>query len=128
MEIAQRTRRLWWIAIVTGVVGAGLGLLWVTSPGGPGFDWIWLIAVFGAGVIVYNLAFFALCSMLTPGLSDLVEDDTEVKGDNVTHVVRHAETGDETADFFIRAYATARGVSVSAIGAAVMIAVALWFF
>lgn len=128
MAHAQQLRRLWWIAIIAGAAGIGLGLMWVTSPGGPGFDWIWVIAAFGAGAIVYNLVFFVLCSWRAPGLSDLVEDDTEVKGDNVTHVVRHAETGDATVDFYIRAYATARGVSVSAIGAGVMIAVALCFF
>lgn len=128
MEMTQRLRRLWWSAIVAGIVALGLGLLWLTSPGGPGIDWVWGIAAFGAAVIVYNLAFFALCSMFASGLSDLVEDDTEVKGDNVVHVVRHAETGDETIDFYIRAYATARGVSASAIGAGVLIGLALWFF
>ena len=128
MEFSQRARRLWWLAIGTGVAGAGLGLLWVNSPQGPGFDWVWAVAAFGVGVIVYNVAFFALCSMFVPGLSALVEDDTEIKGDTVVHVVRHAETGDEANDFYIRAYAAARGMSATAIGAAVMIAVALWFF
>ena len=128
MEIVERVHRLWWAALAIGAAGMGLGLLWVMSSGGPGLDWVWAIAVFGAGVIVYNVAFFVLCSMFTPGLGDLVEDDTEVKGDTVTHVVRHAETGDEKTDFYIRAYAAARGVSVSAIGGGVMIALALWFF
>ncbi len=128
MEIVQRVRRLWWAALVIGAAGMGLGLLWVTSVGGPGFDWVWAIAAFGAGVIVYNVAFFVLCSMFAPGLGDLVEDDTEVKGDTVTHVVHHVETGDEKIDFYIRAYAASRGISASAIGGAVLIGLALWFF
>jgi hypothetical protein len=79
-------------------------------------------------VIVYNVTFFALCSMFLPGLSDLVEDDTEVKGDDVTHVVRHIETGDERADFYIRAYAGARAISATTIISGIMITAALWFF
>lgn len=128
MEIVQRVRRLWWAALAIGAGSMALALLWVLSPGGPGWDWVWGIAVFGAGATVYNVAFFVLCSIFAPRLSDLVEDETEVKGDNVTHVVHHVETGDEKTDFYIRAYATARGVSVSAIGAAVLIGLALWFF
>ncbi len=128
MAIVQRVRRLWWVALGMGAASMVLALLWVLSSDGPGWDWIWAIAIFGAGVIVYNVAFFVLCSIFAPRLSDLVEDETVVKGDNVTHVVHHAETGDEKTDFYIRAYATARGVSVSAIGGAVLIGLALWFF
>lgn len=124
----QRLRRLWGMAIAIGIAAFGLALLWVMSPGGPGFDWIWTLAAFGAGVIAYNLAYFALCSAFAPRLGDMVEDETRVEGNDVVHVVHHPETGDETTDFYIRAYATARGVSVSAIGAGVLIGLALWFF
>ena len=125
MQISQRAQKLWWVAIAVGVAGAALGAVWVNSPQGPGFDWVWLVAALGVGVIVYNVTFFALCSMFLAGLSDLVEDDTEVKGDNVTHVVRHVETGDESADFYIRAYAGARAISATTIVAAITITVAL---
>ncbi len=128
MQITQRAQKLWWVAIAAGVVGAGLGAVWVNSPQGPGFDWIWLVAAFGVGVIVYNVTFFGLCSMFLAGLSDLVEDDTEIKGDSVAHVVRHAETGDESTDFYIRAYAGARAISATTIVAAITITVALWLF
>lgn len=124
----QRLRRLWWLAVAIGIAAFGCALLWVVSPGGPGFDWIWALAAFGVGVIACNLAFFALCSMFVPSLGDMVEDETRVEGNDVVHVVHHPETGDAVTDFYIRAYATARGVSVSAIGAGVLIALALWFF
>lgn len=128
MDLPKRAAKLWWLAIAAGMLGAVAGMLWVNSPDGPGFEWIWLVAALGVGVIVYNAAFFALCSIFVPGLSNLVEDDTEVKGDDVTHVVRHIETGDEGTDFYIRAYAGARAISATTIVAAIMITGALWFF
>ena len=103
-------------------------MLWITSSDGPGFDWIWGIAAFGAAAIVFNLAFFLLCSVFAPSLSSLVEDDTEVHGDDVVHVVRHAEIGDQALDSYIRAYATARATSAVAIASGVAIGVALAFF
>jgi hypothetical protein len=121
-------RRLWIAAIIIGAAGFLIGLLWANSSGGPGLDWIWGVAAFGFGAIVYNIAFFLLCSIYVPGMASLVEDDTEVEGDTVTHVVRHVEVGDETSDFYIRAYASARGTTAVAIISGIMIAVALYFF
>ncbi len=124
----RRLRTLWLISLAIGGLGSFLGLLWVASPGGPGLDWIWGIAAFGAGVLLYNAAFFTLCSLFASGLANLVEDDTEVEGDNVVHVVKHAETGDEAFDFYIRSYATARGTTAVAIISSIMITLALIFF
>ena len=102
--------------------------MWITSPGGPGFDWIWCVAAFGAAAIAYNLSLFALCSVLVPSLAGLVEDDTEVQGDDVVHVVRHVETGDRALDPYVRAYATARATTAVAIVSGVVITVALTVF
>ena len=110
------------------VISFALALVWITSPGGPGFGWIWCVAAFGAAAIAYNLTLFALCSVLVPSLSGLVEDDTEVHGDDVVHVVRHVETGDRALDSYVRAYATARAITAVAIVSGVVIAVALTFF
>lgn len=123
-----RLRWLWGLSLLAATVAFGLSLLWLASPQGPGLDVIWGIAAFGAAALVYNIVFFLLCSIFAAGLSNLVEDDTEVHGDNVHHVVRHAETGDETSDFYIRAYATARAITATAIVSAVMITIALTFF
>lgn len=128
VDVTKRLKTLWWIAVVTGVIGFSGALLWVNSTTGPGFDWIWVVAAFGAAAIVYNVAFFALCSMFAPGLATLVEDDTEIDGDNVTHVVRHAATGDEALDAYVKTYAVARGTSAVAIVSGIMITVALTFF
>ena len=127
-DVAKLLHRLWLTSIAVAVVGFALALLWITSSRGPGFDWVWCIAAFGAAAIVYNLALFALCSIFVPNLSAMVEDDTEVHGDDVVHVVRHAETGDDALDPYIRAYATARGASAVAIVAGIVIAIALTFF
>ncbi len=124
----QLVKRLWLLAIAFGLITFLGGLFWVSSPGGPGLDVVWGVAAVGLGVIAFNIAFFILCSIFAPGISDLVEDDTEVQGDDVVHVVRHAETGDEKTDFYIRNYATARGVTAVAIVSGVMIAAALVFF
>lgn len=123
-----RLRRLWLFAILIAIAGFAIILLWINSPKGPGLDWIWGIAAFGAAVILYNIAFFLVCSLFAPGLAKFVRDDTEVHGDDVVHVVRHAETGDEAMDGYIRAYANARATSAVAIVSAIMIAVALVFF
>ncbi len=125
---AGTLQMLWWTALGFGAVAFLAGLAWVNSAGGPGFDWIWAVAAFGLAAAVYNIAFFFLCSIFMPGLADLVEDDTKVEGDNVVHVVKHAETGNETLDFFVRAYATARGVTAAAIGACIITGIALIFF
>ena len=128
MSSTGRLRWIWWAAIFTGAVSFLIGLLWANSAQGPGLDLVWAVAGFGLSVIIYNMTFFVLCSIFVPDLSALVEDDTEVHGDNVVHVVRHAETGDGTLDFYIRAYAGARATSAVAIGAGIMIALALIFF
>ncbi len=127
-KLAGSLKRIWLAALVCGALAFLAGLAWVNSTGGPGFDWIWVVAAFGLGAVIYNVAFFALCSIFVPGLSSLVEDDTEVQGDDVTHVVKHIETGDETVDFYIRAYAAARGTSAVAIVSGIMVAIALMFF
>jgi len=121
-------QKLWIAALISGVVTFFAGLAWVNSSGGPGFDWIWTVAAFGLAAVVYNVAFFALCSMFVPELSTLVEDDTEVHGDDVTHVVKHMETGDEKVDFYIRAYANARAISAVAIVSGIIATIALTFF
>jgi len=123
-----RLRRLWLVAILVGAVGFIIGLLWASSSQGPGLDWIWGIAAFGAAVILYNITFFLACSIFAQGIADFVHDDTEVHGDDVVHVVRHAETGDKAIDPYIRAYANARATSAVAIVSAIMIAIALAFF
>ncbi len=123
-----RLRLLWIISLVSAVAAFGLSLLWLASPQGPGLDWIWGIAAFGAAALVYNIVFFVLCSIFAAGLSKLVEDDTEVHGDTVTHVVRHSETGDATSDFYIGAYATARAITATFIVSAIMVTIALTFF
>ncbi|MBU1210071.1 MAG: hypothetical protein KJ587_02220 [Alphaproteobacteria bacterium] len=127
-RIAGSLQRLWLAALACGAVTFLAGFAWVSSSGGPGFDWIWAVAAFGLAAVVYNIAFFVLCSVFVPGLSTLVEDATQVHGDDVTHVVKHAETGNKTIDFYIRAYATARGTTAVAIVSGVMAAIALTFF
>lgn len=127
-ELEGRLKSLWLAALGCGAAAFVAGLAWVNSTGGPGFDWVWAVAAFGVAAVVYNGVFFALCSAFVPGLSDLVEDGTEVHGDDVTHVVKHAETGDERIDFYIRNYATARGVSVVAIVSVIVASIALIFF
>lgn len=114
--------------MLAGALGFGGALYWIASPGGPGLDWIWGIAAFGAAAILYNLVFFLLCSIFVPGLSNYVEDDTEVQGDDVVHVVRYTKADDPGLDSYIKTYATARGVSAVAIISGIMIAVAWNFF
>ena len=128
MPSTVRLRWLWWGALVIGAASFIAGLMWANSAQGPGLDWIWGIAAFGAAAIAYNLAFFLLCSIFAPTLASFVKDDTEVHGDDVTHVVHYGESGDEALDPYIRAYASARGVSAVAIVSGVMIAIALTFF
>lgn len=128
MKIAGSLRWLWLAALACGVGAFLAGLAWVNSSGGPGFDWIWVVATFGLAAVVYNIAFFGFCSVFVPGLSAFVEGDTQVQGDDVTHVVKHAETGHKAIDFYIRAYATARGTTAVAIVSGVMAAIALTFF
>jgi len=128
LKIGSNLQRLWLAALACGAVTFLAGLAWVNSSGGPGFDWIWAVAAFGLAAVVYNIAYFLFCSVFVPGLAALVEDDTQVRGDDVTHVVKHAETGNETIDFYIRAYATARGTTAVAIVSGVIAAIALTFF
>lgn len=128
MRLIKLLQNLWAFALVFGTLGFGLALMWVNSAQGPGLDWIWFIAAFGAAALVHNVAFFALCSMFAPALPKLVTDDTQVQGDDVTHVVRNKETGLHSLDFYVRAYSTARGVSAVTIVSAIMIAIALAFF
>lgn len=125
---SQRLQRLWIGALLAGAAGFGGALAWISSPGGPGLDWIWGIAAFGVAAILYNLSFFVLCSVFAPGLSNYVEDDTEVQGDDVVHVVRYGKADDPNLDRYIKTYATARGVSAVAIISCIMIAVAWNFF
>lgn len=124
--LVARLRALWGAAIAFGVLAFALALWWAAT--GPGFDWIWGVMAFGVAVAVYNLAFFLLCAGRAPEMAAMVKDDTEIHGDSVTHVVEHDETGDPRLDAWIRTYATARGVSAAAIGAAVLMAIALAFF
>jgi len=123
-----RLHRLWLFAVLVGCAGFIIGLLWANSSQGPGLDWIWAVAAFGAAAILYNITFFIGCSLFAPGLSEFVRDDTEVRGDDVTHVVSHAETGDKTIDGYIRAYANARATSAVAIVSVIVVAIALIFF
>ena len=125
---AKRLQSLWIFALIAGALGFGGALYWTASPGGPGLDWIWGIAAFGAAAILYNLSFFVLCSIFTPGLSNYVEDDTEVQGYDVVHVVRYANASDPDINRFVKTYATARGVSAVAIISGIMSAVAWNFF
>ncbi len=118
----------WVVAIGVGAIALVIALVWIQSPGGPGLDFIWGVAAFGLAAIVYNVAFFILCSIFAPWLSDMVEDDTEVSGDDVVHVVKHTETGDEAIDSYVRTYAAARGATAVAIVSGVMVAIALMFF
>ncbi len=127
-NFSQRLRWLWLAAILIGAVCFLLGLLWTNSTNGPGLDWIWGIAAFGLGVIIYNIAFFVFCSIFAPGLAGLVEDKTEVRGDTVVHVVEHAEVGDESIDFYIRAYASARATTATSIVLGILVTIALMFF
>jgi len=128
MTSVQKLRKLWLAALVIGALGCVLGLLWTVSPGGPGFDWIWGVAAFGLGAIVYNLAFFLLCTAFASGLSSQVEDDTEVHGDEVVHVVRHTVSSDETLDCYIRYYANARAVTAVTIISVIFGGLAIVFF
>ena len=128
MNSIGRLRWIWLAAILTGAVSFLIGLLWASSAQGPGLDWVWGVAAFGIGAIVYNIAFFILCSIFVPDLAALVKDDTEVHGDTATHVVKYAELGDETIDFYIRSYASARATSAVAVGMGIMIALAVIFF
>lgn len=128
LQTEKRLQNLWAFALVAGLIAFALALMWVNSSQGPGLDWIWTIAAFGAAALVYNIAFFILCSIFAPGLSALVSDDTEVQGDDVAHVVRYEATGTEAVDAYVRTYATARGVSAVAIVSGIMIALALTFF
>jgi len=128
MPSRDRLRWLWWSALLISAVSFVAGLTWVNSAQGPGLDWIWGIAAFGAAAAIYNLAFFLLRSIFAPALASFVKDDTEVQGDDVTHVVHYGESGDDTLDPYIRAYASARGVSAAAIVSVIMITIALTFF
>ncbi len=128
LQNAQKLARLWWSSILIAAAGFGLALYWISTPAGPGLDWIWGVAAFGAAAILYNIAFFILCSIFVPGLSKFVKDDTEVEGDTVTHVVTHGQIGDKRIDDYIRAYASARAATATTIVAGVLIAAALLFF
>ena len=125
---SERLRRLWLGAVLVGAVCFIIGLLWASSSQGPGLDWIWAVAAFGVAAILYNITFFLACSVFAPELSKFVRDDTEVHGDDVTHVVSHAETGDKTIDGYIRAYANARATSAVAIVSVIIASIALIFF
>jgi hypothetical protein len=128
LQSQRRAKALWLTAFLIGCAGFAGGLFWVSSSRGPGFDWIWAVAAFGLGAILYNIAFFALCSIFAPGLAGLVRDRTKIEGDTVHHVVEHADTGDEAVDFYIRAYASARAITAVAIVSGVMMGLALAFF
>ncbi len=128
MVPVQKLRWFWLAALVIGAFSFVLGLLWTTSPAGPGLDWIWGVAAFGFGAIIYNLAFFLLCMMFVPELSSQVEDDTEVHGDDVVHVVRHKVSGDKILDFYIRAYASARAITAVTIVSVTLGSLAVIFF
>lgn len=128
MTSGGKLRWLWLAALLVGAVSFLACLLWASSSQGPGLNWIWGVAAFGLGAIVYNIAFFLLCTIFVPGLSGLVREDTEVHGDTVAHVVHHTETGDETLDFYIRSYSAARATTAIAIVSGILIAVALIFF
>ncbi|MEL6317798.1 MAG: hypothetical protein AAFR16_09205 [Pseudomonadota bacterium] len=122
-----RLRTLWRASIAAGAAAFALALLWAYAE--TDFDWIWWVMAFGVGAVAYNAAFAALCAIWAPSIAGFVlEEDTEVRGDDVVHVVRHSETGDEGYDFYIRAYAAARGAAIAALSMAVLIAVALIFF
>ena len=125
---SERLRRLWLGAVLVGAVGFIIGLLWASSSQGPGLDWIWAVAAFGAAAIFYNIAFFIGCSLFAPGVAEFVRDDTEVHGDDVVHVVRHEGTGDKAIDGYIRAYANARATSAVAIVSVIIASIALIFF
>ena len=127
-NLQEKLHRLWLSAIAVGALALLGAMYWVVSPQGPGWNWIWVVAAFGFAAIAYNTAFFSLCSVFASSLANLVEDDTEVQGDTVTHVVRRREVRDEAVDFYVRAYATARAISATAIVSGIMIAIALWFF
>ena len=128
MNSIGRLRWIWLAALLTGAVSFLIGLLWAGSSQGPGLNLVWGVAAFGLAAIIYNIAFFMLCSIFAADLSALVKDDTDVHGDTVTHVVQYTELGDEKFDFYIRAYASARATSAVAIGTGIMIALALIFF
>ena len=128
MASTERLRTLWQVSLVGGLLGFVGALWWVMSAGGPGLDWVWGVMAFGAAALIYNACFFLLCSIFASRMSEHVEDDTEVEGDTVVHVVRHGETGDATLDFYIKAYATARGTTAVAIVSGIMISIALYFF
>ena len=120
-------KQLWIVSLLAGALGFAGALYCIASPGGPGLDWIWGIAAFGVAAVLYNLVFFLLCSIFAPGLSNYVEDDTEVQGDDVVHVVHYSQAEDPDIDRFVKTYATARGTSAVAIISGIMIAVA-WNF
>lgn len=119
---------LWLGALAIGAIGLLAGLAWLRSSDGPGLDWIWAVAAFGAAALLYHAAFFALCSIFAPALAQLVRDDTEVQGDDVAHVVHYQETGNQALDSYVRAYATARGVSAAAIVSLIIATIAIIFF
>ncbi len=124
--LVGRLNGFWRGAVAMGAAAFGLATYWIYQ--GPGLDWIWGVAAFGVGVVSYNLAFFIFCSAWAPEMAPMVKDDTRVEGDSVTHVVEHGATGDPRLDSYIQTYASARGISVAAIGAAVIAPIALTFF
>ncbi|MGH1420042.1 MAG: hypothetical protein ACRBCJ_14395 [Hyphomicrobiaceae bacterium] len=128
MNEIKKLRTLWLAAVAVGGIFFLAGLWWANSSEGPGLDWIWGIAIFGAAAVAYNVAFFVLCSAFFPKFATLVKDDTEVQGDDVAHVVRYASTGDDVMDAYIRTYATARATSAVAIVSVIVATVALTFF
>ena len=95
---------------------------------GRGLDWISGIAAVGVAAVLCNLVFFLLCSISAPGLSSYVEDDTEVQGDDVDHVVRYSQAEDPDIDRLVTTVATARGTSAVAIISGIMFVVAWNFF
>ncbi len=128
LQNGEKLAKLWWGSIAIAAAGFALALYWISTPAGPGLDWVWGVAAFGAAAILYNIAFFFLCSFFVPGLAKFVKDDTEVEGDTVIHVVTHGQIGDDKVDEYIRAYAAARAATATTIGAGVLIGIALIFF
>lgn len=126
-DLSVAVRRQWRIATLAGAASAIGAVLWCYV--NAHVDWAWAVVAFGIGVVVYSLVFYLLCSMRAPAMANFVaEDDVTIEAGDVVQTTSYDETGDNGLDFYIRAFAAARGVTMVTASSAILIGAALLFF
>lgn len=117
-------RRLWIGSVAAGGVVCASALAWAYAE--TSFDWAWWLMAAALGVIGQSAAFYGLCSLKAPGLAAyLMGDETHVRGDDVVTTTHVAEAADPKLNAYVRAYANARGASMTAASVGLLIALAL---